>query len=185
MAITFLKKAQKSPETEAGNAQSVAAGMLAEIERRGEEAVREYAAKLDRWEGDIVVPAAEIERRAKLVPDTVKADIEFATAQVRRFAKAQRESIQAFEVEVHPGLVAGQRIVPGRIGDVLSKHDDARIAAHLVSHARVEEIDHRRRLPHGTGFGRKRRRRRVDTGRVDEIHCRRRLGDQAGHDGRR
>ncbi|HST00425.1 MAG TPA: histidinol dehydrogenase, partial [Usitatibacter sp.] len=90
MAATYLKKASKTPETESGNAQAVASQMIAEIERRGEAAVREYAAKLDRWEGEIVVPPAEIERRAKLVPDTVKADIEFATTQVRRFARAQR-----------------------------------------------------------------------------------------------
>jgi len=112
MAVTYLKKAQKTPETESGNAQAVASAMIAEIEKRGEEAVREYASKLDRWDGDIVVPPAEIERRARLVPDTVRADIEFATAQVRRFARAQRESIEEFQVEVHPGLVAGQRLVP-------------------------------------------------------------------------
>ena len=112
MAATYLKKASKTPETESGNAQAVASGMLAEIERRGEAAVREYAAKLDQWEGEIVVPPAEIERRAKQVPETVKADIEFATAQVRRFARAQRESIEEFSIEVHPGLVAGQRLVP-------------------------------------------------------------------------
>lgn len=112
MATTYLKKASKTPETESGNAQAVASGMLAEIERRGEAAVREYAAKLDQWEGEIVVPPSEVERRAKQVPDTVKADIEFATAQVRRFARAQRESIGEFSVEVHPGLVAGQRLIP-------------------------------------------------------------------------
>ncbi|HEY2630143.1 MAG TPA: histidinol dehydrogenase [Usitatibacter sp.] len=112
MATTFLKKAQKTPETESGNAQSVASSMLSEIERRGEAAVREYASKLDKWDGEIVVTPEEIERRAKLVPDTVKADIEFATAQVRRFARAQRESIEEFQVEVHPGLIAGQRLIP-------------------------------------------------------------------------
>ena len=112
MAIAYLKKATRTPESESGNAQAVAGAMLAEIASRGEAAVREYAAKLDRWEGDIVVPAAEIERRAKLVPDTVKADIEFATAQVRRFARAQRESIEEFAVELQPGLWAGQRLVP-------------------------------------------------------------------------
>ena len=41
-----------------------------------------------------------------------KRDIEFATAQVRRFALAQRESIREFEIEIHPGLVAGQRLIP-------------------------------------------------------------------------
>jgi sulfopropanediol 3-dehydrogenase len=112
MAITYLKKAGKTPETESGAAQAVASEMLAAIAARGEEAVREYAAKLDNWEGEIVVSRDEVERRARDVPETVKADIAFATAQVRRFALAQRDSIAEFEIEVSPGLLAGQRLVP-------------------------------------------------------------------------
>ena len=48
MPATYLKKAAKTPESETGNAQKVVAEMLGEIELRGEEAVREYAEKLDR-----------------------------------------------------------------------------------------------------------------------------------------
>ena len=112
MAITYLKKAGKTPETESGNAQAVVAEMLAAIEARGEAAVREYAEKLDKWTGDIVVSREEVERRARDVPETVKADIAYAAEQVRRFAIAQRDSIEEFEVEVSPGLVAGQRLIP-------------------------------------------------------------------------
>ena len=86
--------------------------MLAEIEAKGESAVREYARKLDGWSGEIVVPRAQIEARARAVPDGVKRDIEFAVAQVHRFALAQRTSLGEFTVEIHPGLEAGQRIVP-------------------------------------------------------------------------
>ncbi len=112
MATTYLKKAGKTPETESGNAQAVVAEMLAAIEARGEAAVREYAEKLDKWTGDIVVSREEVERRARDVPETVKADIAYAAEQVRRFAIAQRDSIEEFEVEVSPGLVAGQRLIP-------------------------------------------------------------------------
>jgi sulfopropanediol 3-dehydrogenase len=42
----------------------------------------------------------------------VKRDIEFATGQVRRFAEAQRASMQEFSTEVIPGLTAGQRLIP-------------------------------------------------------------------------
>src|SRR6185503_11878831 len=108
----YLKKAGKTPETDSGEARKVVAAMLAEIERRGEAAVREYAEKLDGWRGEIVVSAEEIERRTKAIPAGVKRDIEFATGQVRRFARAQRESVREFEAEVAPGLVAGQRLVP-------------------------------------------------------------------------
>lgn len=112
MSIEYLKRASKTPETEAGAARKVVAEMLAEIERRGEDAVRDYAAKLDQWTGDIVVTPAEIERRTRDIADGIKRDIEFATEQVRRFAIAQRESIREFSTEVHPGLIAGQRLIP-------------------------------------------------------------------------
>jgi sulfopropanediol 3-dehydrogenase len=56
MAIEYLKRAAKTPETESGNAQRIAGEMLADIEARGEQAVREYAAKLDGWTGEVVVP---------------------------------------------------------------------------------------------------------------------------------
>jgi len=111
-ASEYLKRAAKTPETETGNARKVVEEMLAAIEARGEVAVREYAEKLDRWTGEIVVTPVEIERRTRDLPDSVKRDIEFATAQVRKFALAQRESMQEFSREIHPGLIAGQRLVP-------------------------------------------------------------------------
>jgi sulfopropanediol 3-dehydrogenase len=86
--------------------------MLADIVSRGEAAVREYAARLDGWTGEILVTDDEIERRTGDIPAPVKRDIEFATAQVARFADAQRESIREFAIEIQPGLVAGQRLVP-------------------------------------------------------------------------
>jgi sulfopropanediol 3-dehydrogenase len=110
--MEYLKRAAKTPETETASARKVAEEMLAEIEKRGEAAVREYAAKLDKWTGEIVVTPQEIERRTASLPASVKRDIEFATGQVRRFALAQRASMQEFETEIHPGLTAGQRLIP-------------------------------------------------------------------------
>jgi len=112
MAIVHLKKAAKTPETETATAQKVVAEMLAEIERNGEAAVRAYAEKLDKWTGEIVVTPGEIERRTREIPESVKRDIEFAADQVRKFAIAQRDSIREFSVEVHPGVTAGQRLIP-------------------------------------------------------------------------
>jgi sulfopropanediol 3-dehydrogenase len=112
MAITYLKKAARTPDTESGNARRVVEDMLGEIERRGEAAVREFAEKLDRWTGDIVVGAEEIERRTAGIDAATRRDIEFAAGQVRLFALAQRDSMREFSIEVHPGLVAGQRLIP-------------------------------------------------------------------------
>ena len=112
MSIKYLKKADKTPETESGNAQAVVEEMLATIRREGEQAVLDYARKLDRWEGSVVLDEAAIDKRIASVPDGVRADIEFACAQVSRFAQAQRDSIREFEVELQPGLIAGQRLIP-------------------------------------------------------------------------
>nr|MCU0805333.1 histidinol dehydrogenase [Burkholderiales bacterium] len=98
--------------TETATAQQVVAAMLAEIEKTGESAVRAYAEKLDKWTGEIVVTPDEVERRTRDIPPSVKRDIEFAADQVRAFALAQRESIREFEVELHPGVTAGQRLIP-------------------------------------------------------------------------
>jgi len=112
MTIEFLKRAAKTPETDTAEARRVVDEMLAAIRAGGEQAVRDYARKLDKWEGEIVVSPAEIETRTKRIPESVKRDIEFAAAQVRRFARAQRDSMQEFSVEVSKGLTAGQRLIP-------------------------------------------------------------------------
>ena len=112
MATTYLKKASKTPETETATAQKVVADMLAEIEKNGEAAVRAYAKTLDGWDGEIVLSRAEIDRRAAEVPAQVRRDIDFAIRQVSDFALAQRNSMHEFSVELHPGISAGQRVLP-------------------------------------------------------------------------
>lgn len=112
MSIRYLKKASKTPETETAGAQQVVEAMLAEIGARGEEAVREYALKLDKWSGEIVVTPQEVDLRTRDIPESIKRDIEFATAQVRRFAMAQKASLAEFSTELQPGLTAGQRVIP-------------------------------------------------------------------------
>ena len=94
MPTIYLKKAAKTPETETEAAREVVAEMLAVIETGGEQAVRDYAIKLDGWRGDIVLDEAAIDQRTRDIPQPVKDDIAFAANQVRRFAEAQRASVQ-------------------------------------------------------------------------------------------
>jgi len=112
MTIRYLKKASKTPETETATAQKVVNEMLAAIQTGGEAKVREYAQTLDQWTGDIVATAEELAANAAKVPENVRKDIDFAIAQVHAFATAQRDSMANFEVELHPGVVAGQRVIP-------------------------------------------------------------------------
>jgi len=110
--ITYLKKASKTPETETATAQKVVTEMLAEIEKNGEGAVRAYAKKLDKWEGEFVATKDQLAQNAKAVSAQVKKDIDFAIEQVYRFAVAQRASLREFETALHPGVTAGQRVLP-------------------------------------------------------------------------
>ncbi|WP_171513192.1 histidinol dehydrogenase [Cupriavidus necator] len=110
--ITYLKQARKTPQTETATAQQVVTGMLAEIQAHGEAAVRQYASQLDGWDGEIVLTPDQVRQQTRDVPASVRADIDFAIGQVRAFALAQRESLREFSVGLHPGVTAGQRVIP-------------------------------------------------------------------------
>lgn len=112
MSIQYLKKASKTPETETATAQSVVSEMLAEIQKNGESAVRHYAKKLDAWDGEFVLTREQLDANGKQVPESVRKDIDFAIKQVFDFATAQRLSMSEFKTELHPGVTAGQRVLP-------------------------------------------------------------------------
>lgn len=86
--------------------------LLDRIEAGGEATARALAAEFDSWDGPIVVERETIEAAIRALPTTVVDDLRLAHRHIRDFAKAQRESLQEFEVELAPGLVAGQRLVP-------------------------------------------------------------------------
>ncbi len=115
MPITYLKRASRTPEDTTTEARGVVEGMLADIAARGEAAVRDHAARLDKWTGDIIVSGEEIDRRIANLPAAIREDIDFAVDRVRRFALAQRASVQDFAVELSPGVTAGQRLVPMQV----------------------------------------------------------------------
>ncbi len=110
--MEYIKKAEADPQAEDDRIRHAVAGMLADIETRGEAAVADYARKFDGWEGDFVLSDAKRQRLIDSVPQRVKDDMRFAHGQVRRFAEAQRDSLRAFEIETEPGVRLGQRIVP-------------------------------------------------------------------------
>jgi sulfopropanediol 3-dehydrogenase len=115
MAVTYLKRAARTPEDTTGEARGVVEAMLADIASGGEAAVRAHALRLDKWSGAIVLEESDIARRIEGLPATIRADIDFAVDRVRRFAQAQRASVQDFSVELSPGVVAGQKLVPMQV----------------------------------------------------------------------
>ena len=109
--MIYLKKADKSAESNVLEAQKVVNDMLTNIDKNGEKAVRDYAAKLDNWHGDILLSNSEIDTITSGVSQSVKDDIDFACKQVYDFAKAQRDSVVEFYTK-NNGVEAGQRLLP-------------------------------------------------------------------------
>lgn len=114
MARNYLKKADMTSASGADDVRDTVQGILNDIEARGDAGAIEYAAKFDRYDGNIKLTAEEIEAASALVPEKLKKDIQFAHANVRRFAEAQMATMQDIEVEVVPGLIAGQKSIPVR-----------------------------------------------------------------------
>ena len=112
MSINYMKRAEKTASTGEDDVRKTVQTVLDEIEAGGDEKAREYAAKFDKWTGDIVVSKDDMKAAADKVSTQLKDDIRFAHDQVRKFAEAQRASIKDTEIELRPGLIAGHRNIP-------------------------------------------------------------------------
>ena len=87
--------------------------LLADIETRGEVAVREMSANFDNWEPEqFRLTGEEIETVVAGVDPATVADIRFAQTQIRTFAQAQLESLSDIEVETLPGVILGHKNIP-------------------------------------------------------------------------
>ena len=112
MSKIYLKKASFTAQTDASNVHQTVQNILSEIEEGGDQKALEYAAKFDKYEGNILLDQEEIKKAATLVSEKVKKDIIFAHDNVKRFAEAQLSTMQDVELEVVPGLIAGQKSIP-------------------------------------------------------------------------
>ena len=117
MSVTWLKRGKPEAERAQDDAAVRAAveATLADIEARGDDAVRELSAKFDRYAPDhFRLTPSEIEAAMARVTSREMEDIRFAQAQIRRFAEAQRATIADLEVETLPGVTLGHRTIPVR-----------------------------------------------------------------------
>ena len=117
---TYLKRGATA-EAKASNDRQVRDAVetiLADVEARGDAAVRELSVRFDIWDRDSYrLTADEIQACIDQLSRQDIADIEFAQTQVRNFARIQRASITDFEVETLPGVVLGHKNIPvGSVG---------------------------------------------------------------------
>jgi sulfopropanediol 3-dehydrogenase len=88
-------------------------GILADIEARGDQAVRDYSEKFDRWSPQSFrLSEAEIDALVASVPRQTIDDITFAQAQIRSFAKAQKDALKDVEITTLPGVTLGHKSIP-------------------------------------------------------------------------
>jgi len=112
MAREYLKKATLTSKSDASDVQATVRTILDDIEAGGDAKALEYAARFDRYEGNIVLSKDDVVAAAALVPDKLRQDIRFAHDNVRRFAELQKSTVRDVRMEVVPGLIAGQKAIP-------------------------------------------------------------------------
>ena len=115
MAITYLKRGKADADRRQDDAQvrTAVETTLADIEARGDAAVRDLSQKFDGYTPDSFrLSQDEIDALIATLSEQEIADIRFAQAQVVKFAEAQRASMQDIEVETLPGVILGHRNIP-------------------------------------------------------------------------
>jgi sulfopropanediol 3-dehydrogenase len=112
MTREYLKKAMLTATSDATDTHATVKAILEDIERGGDAKAREYGRRFDGYAGNVILAPDEVAAACALVPEQVKADIRFAHDNIRRFAEMQKATLVDAEIEIVPGLVAGQRAIP-------------------------------------------------------------------------
>lgn len=113
--ITYLKSGKSAEDVAEADAKvrATVEQILADIEKRGDAAVRELAEKFDgHAPKKMHLTEDEIQAAISKVSESDLDDIRFAQAQVRNFAEKQKECLQDLEVETLPGVILGHKNVP-------------------------------------------------------------------------
>ena len=92
--------------------------LLADIETRGDTAVRELSKRFDNWEPEkFKLSEEQIQECINRLDTRTLDDIRFAQDQFRNFAQLQRDSMKDVEEETLPGVILGHRHIPmNRVG---------------------------------------------------------------------
>ena len=112
MARIYLKQAPRPLNLADPEVGRLVGELLEALEAGGEPEARRMASDYDGWTGPVEVDEATVAAATAALPTTVVDDMSFAHRHIRDFARAQRDSMTEFSVELFPGLVAGQRLVP-------------------------------------------------------------------------
>ena len=142
----YLKRAKPREPKDLTAVEDTVRTMIAKIRDVGDPAVHEYAAALDKWQGETFrVSADRIRETASRLPETFKDDFAFCLRNVQDFAQRQRNTLIEFEVEIEPGVTLGQKLIPlSRAGCYIpgGKYPLVSAAAMSVGTAKAASVDH-------------------------------------------
>lgn len=86
---------------------------IMKIEKEGDQALRELSQQFDKWTPEsFQLSDEDIKRIVEEIPENIKKDIEFAQNNIRKFARAQKDSLNDVEVEMEPGIILGHKNIP-------------------------------------------------------------------------
>jgi sulfopropanediol 3-dehydrogenase len=111
----IIKKGITYAESKAADlkVRAIVEGMLNDITEKGDDAVRELSARLDKWSPKTFrLSEEEIENIIAGLPQQVIDDIKFAQTQIRNFAQHQKDALKDIEVETLPGVFLGHKNIP-------------------------------------------------------------------------
>ncbi len=115
MAVRYLKKGAATEHKAADEAKvrEIVTGILADVQARGDAAVRDLSKKFDKFEAQSFrMTAAEIQACVDACSEETINDIKFAQTQIRRFAEAQKAALKDIEIETIPGVKLGHKNIP-------------------------------------------------------------------------
>ena len=113
--ITYLKKGASAEEKQNKNQQVrvIVEDIIKNIEDNGDNAIREYSEKFDKWNPkSFRLSKEEIKACYEKLDEKLIEDIKWAQKQVRNFAQIQRDSMKDVEVETMPGVILGHKHIP-------------------------------------------------------------------------
>ena len=113
--IKYLKEGKAAEEiaADADKVKATVEDILAQVERRGDDAIREYSERFDNWSPpSFLLDKEAIKACYNELTEQQIGDIEFAQTQVRNFAQVQKDALRDVEVETLPGVTLGHKNIP-------------------------------------------------------------------------
>lgn len=111
--VRFVKAPTFNQSDDNTSVATLVAEVLANVRKRGDAAIREYALRFDKSElTEFEVSTKDRKAALNMLDPQTRKDTEFAIDNVRNFAKAQLATILPLEAEILPGVHLGHRVIP-------------------------------------------------------------------------